>query len=83
MVTVNSHQQKKVKLLAAAIGASAVVAAGAVGIAVTNERAGAGTVESGPQMTLGGTATTTTPPTALETSFAVPLDTATPPAGFR
>ena len=79
----NSNQQKRVKLLSAVIGASAVVAVGAVGVAVANERAGTGTVMSGPSMTLGPTTTTTTPPAAPVTSVAVPADTATPPTGFR
>jgi hypothetical protein len=83
VVRVNSNQQKRVKWLSAAIGASALVAVGAVSIAVANEQAGTGTVRSGPEMTLGATATTTTPPTAPLTSMAVPVDTATPPPGFR
>jgi hypothetical protein len=83
VVRVNSNQQKRVKLLSAVIGASAVVAVGAVGVAVANERAGPGTVMSGPGMTLGPTTTTTTPPAAPVTSVAVPTDTATPPSGFR
>jgi hypothetical protein len=83
VVRVNSNQQKRVKLLSAVIGASAVVAVGAVGVVVANERAGPGTVMSGPGMTLGPTTTTTTPPAAPVTSVAVPTDTATPPSGFR
>ena len=79
----NSNQQKRAKLLSAVIGASAVVAVGAVGVAVANEQAGTGTVGSGPEVTLGATTTTTTPPTAPVTSVAVPTDTATPPPGFR
>jgi hypothetical protein len=80
---VNSNQQKKVKLLSAVIGAGAAVALGAVGLAVANERAGTGTVMSGPGMTLGPTTTTTTPPALPVTSVAVPTHTATPPKGFR
>jgi hypothetical protein len=80
---VNSDQQKRVKLLSAVIGASAVVAVGAVGVAVANERSGPGTVMSAPGMTLGPTATTTTPPAVPVTSIAVPVDKATPPKGFR
>ena len=79
----NSNQQKRVKLLSAVIGASAVVAVGAVGVVVANERAGTGTIESGPGMTLGPTTTTTTPPAAPVTSVAIPTHTATPPSGFR
>jgi hypothetical protein len=80
---VNSHQQKRVKLLSAVIGASAVVVVGAVGVAVANEQAGTGTVGSGPEATLGATTTTTTPPAAPVTSIATPTMTATTPAGFR
>jgi hypothetical protein len=83
VVRVNSHQQKRVKLLSAVIGASAVVAVGAVGVAVANEQAGTGTVGSGPEATLGGTITTTTPPAAPVTSIAAPTMTATTPSGFR
>ncbi len=64
----NSNQQKRVKLLSAVIGASAVVAVGAVGVAVANEQAGTGTVGVVPEATPGATATTTTPPTAPVTS---------------
>jgi hypothetical protein len=79
---VNSNQQKRVKLLSAVIGASAVVAMGAVGVAVANEQAGTGTVGAVPEATPGA-ATTTTPPTAPVTSIATPPMTATTPAGFR
>jgi hypothetical protein len=79
---VSSNQQKRIKLLSAVIGASAVVAVGAVGVAVANEQAGTGTVGAVPDATLGAT-TTTTPPAAPVTSVAVPVDTATPPPGFR
>jgi hypothetical protein len=79
---VNSNQQKRVKLLSAVIGASAVVAVGAVGVAVANEQAGTGTVGVVPEATPGA-ATTTTPPTAPVTSIATPPMTATTPAGFR
>jgi len=80
VVKVNSNTQKRVKLLSAAIGASALVAVGAVGVAIANEQAGTG---SDPQIRLGATATTTTPPPSPVTSFAVPVVTATTPAGFR
>ena len=79
----NANQQQRVKLLSAVIGASAVVAVGAVGVAVANEQVGTGIVGSGPEATLGATTTTTTPPAAPVTSVAVPVDTATPPPGFR
>jgi hypothetical protein len=69
----------RVKLLSAVIGAGAVVALGAVGVDIANEQAGTGTVGSGPEATLGGTTTTTTP----VTSVASPTMTATTPKGFR
>jgi hypothetical protein len=74
---VRVDQQKNVKLLSAVIGASAVVVMGAV--AVANEQAGTDTVKSAPE----ATATTTTPPTAPETSIASPETTASTPPGFR
>jgi type IV secretory pathway TrbL component len=80
---VNSSQQKRVKLFSAVIGASAVVAVGAVGVAVANEQAVTGTVGAVPEATLGATTTTTTPPAAPVTSIATPTMTATTPAGFR
>jgi hypothetical protein len=82
VIRVDSNQQKWAKPSLAVIGASAVVAA-VVGVAVANEQSGAGTVVSGPGMTLGATTTTTTPPTAPATSVAVPTAKATPPQGFR
>ena len=79
----NANQPKRVKLLSAVIGASAVVATGAVGVALANEQAGTDTVGAVPEATVGATATTTTPPTAPVTSLATPPMTATTPAGFR
>lgn len=69
--------QKSAKFLSAVIGASAVVILGA--FAVATERGGTVTVMSAPAET----ATTTTPPTAPETSVATPPMTATTPAGYR
>jgi hypothetical protein len=81
VVKVNSNTQKKVKLLSAAIGASALVAVGAVGVVIANEQAGTG---SDQQVRLAAPATTTTtPPPVPVTPFASPVDTATPPKGFR
>jgi hypothetical protein len=66
----------RITLCAAVIGGSAVVAIGALGVAIHEERAvggvATGTYMQGGGMTLGATATTTTPPTAPVTSFAVP-----------
>ena len=76
-------RQGRVKVFAAVIGGSAVVAVGAVGVAVANEQAGTGTVGAVPEATLGATTTTTTPPAAPVTSIAIPPMTASTPAGFR
>jgi len=80
VVRVKPDQQKRVKLLSAVIGASAVVAIGAVAVAVANEQAGTGTVGSAPEATVGGTTTTTTTP---PTTIVSPTMKAIPPKGFR
>jgi hypothetical protein len=81
---VNANQQKRVKLLSAVIGASAVVAMGALGVIF-------GDVSSAePAQVIGAvapqaseqTVTTTTPPPVPETSVATPSVTATTPSGF-
>jgi hypothetical protein len=83
-------RQGRVKVFAAVIGGSAVVAMGALSVALHEEQAsgGSGGVATGAtfiqgSMTMGQTATTTTPPAAPETSIATPPMTATTPAGFR
>jgi hypothetical protein len=76
---VKSTQLKRVL---AGAGATAVVAMGALGVIVSGQPARPGTIGEGPQMTLGETTTSTTPPTTIETSVAVPPVTATPPDGF-
>ena len=68
---------RRVRNSSAAIGASAIVMLGVV--AVANEQSGTDTVRSAPEET----ATTTTPPTAPETSVASPMTTASTPAGYR
>ena len=84
-----SNQQVRqgwVKVFAAVMGGSAVVAMGAVSVALHDDQAsgasggvatGATFIQGG-GMTLGQTATTTTPPAAPATSFAVPPVKATP-----
>jgi hypothetical protein len=75
---------KQFKLLSAAVGASAVVAMGALSGAFPDEQpGGTAPVGKGPELTLGETVTTTTPPAAPLTSVASPTMTATTPAGFR
>jgi hypothetical protein len=73
-------RQGRVKVFAALTGGSAVVAMGALSVALHEEQASgaSGGVATGAtfiqeaSMTMGQTATTTTPPTAPETSVAVP-----------
>jgi hypothetical protein len=58
-------------MLAAVIGGSAVVAAGAVTMAITQQQASPATL-AGTGMTLGATSTQETAPSAPETTFAAP-----------
>jgi hypothetical protein len=83
-------RQGRVKVFAAVIGGSAVVAMGALSVALHEEQApgASGGVATGTtfiqgSMTMGQTATTTTPPAAPVTSIATPPMTAATPAGFR
>ena len=69
-----------VKMLAAVIGGSAVVAAGAVTLAITQEQAAPATFTSS-GMTVGATSTQETPPAAPETTIAVPAVKAQPFGG--
>jgi hypothetical protein len=82
-------RQGRVKVFAAVIGGSAVVAMGALSAALHEEQAsgasggvatGAPFIQGG-GMTLGGTATTTTTPAAPATSVAVPPVKAKPFGG--
>lgn len=70
-------RRTNVKMLAAVIGGSAVVAMGALTMAITHEQAGPATVTSS-GMTMGATSTQETPPATPATTFAVPLVKATP-----
>ena len=81
-------RQGRVKVFAAVIGGSAVVAMGALSVALDEEQApgASGGVATGAtfiqgSMTMGQTATTTTPPAAPETSVAVPPVKAKPFGG--
>ena len=83
-------RQGRVKVFAAVMGGSAVVAMGALSMALHEEQApgASGGVATGTtfiqgSVTMGDTATTTTPPAAPVTSIATPPMTATTPAGFR
>lgn len=75
-----SIRHQRVKLLIAGAIASGLVAIGAVAaVAVSQQETG--TVNGSP-MTIGVTATTTTPPTVAPTAKAVPIMKATRPKGF-
>jgi hypothetical protein len=81
-------RQPRVKVFAAVIGGSAVVAMGALSLALHEEQApgASGGVATGAtflqgSMTMGQTATTTTPPAAPETSVAAPPVKAPPYGG--
>ena len=72
---------QKLKIASAALGASAVVAMGAL-TAVLSSDTGSATVVSGPEMTLGETSTIEKAATTPATSVAVPQVTAEVPDGF-
>jgi hypothetical protein len=76
--------QQPTKMRAILVAGAALVAAGAFATALGEETASgpAPTVSTG-KMTLGGTATTTTPPTAVAIPIASPTLKATVPCGFN
>ncbi len=82
-------RQGRVKVFAAVMGGSAVLAMGAMSVALHDEQAPGApggvatgtTFIQGGDMTLGDTATPTTPPTAPETSVAAPPVKAPPYGG--
>ena len=75
--------QQPTKMRAILVAGAALVAAGAFATALGEETANGGTapIVSVGKMTLGGTATTTTPPTAVPN--AAPAQKATVPCGFN
>jgi hypothetical protein len=75
-------QPKRLKLVAAGIGAGAAVAMGALGAAFAQGPNSAGTISEGIGITLGETSTESVAPTELATTFASPTVTAQPPEGF-
>ena len=81
------NQQKTVKLLSALIAASAIVVMAVLAVALNEKQAGTGTgtiaTEAVGRITLGATATTTTPPKAPPTAVAKPTMKAAVPSGFR
>ncbi|MFG1935332.1 hypothetical protein ACGFK1_32530 [Mycobacterium sp. NPDC048908] len=77
--------QQSVKMRGTLVVGAALIATGAFAIALGEEKAaGPETVPvvSSGQMTLGGTATTTTPPTVAPVAIATPAEKATVPCGF-
>jgi hypothetical protein len=77
---VESIRHQRVKLLIVGAIASGLVAIGAVATVAVGQQQ-TGTVNGSP-MTVGGTATTTTPPAAPPISQASPTMKAVPPKGF-
>jgi hypothetical protein len=75
----NANKTTKWTLLAAVIGGSAVLAMGAVTMAITQEATPAQVTSSG--MTVGATTKQETPPPAPATSMAVPTVKALPFGG--
>ena len=72
---------RKMKLVSATVGASAVVAMGAVTMTLSEE-SGSANVVSSEEMMLGETSTIEKAATEIETTIAVPEVTAEPPDGF-
>jgi hypothetical protein len=77
---VNANKRNNVKMLAAVIGGSAVVAMGAVTMAIAQEQ-GTPAVMTSSGMTVGATTKQETPPSVPETSIAVPAVKAEPFGG--
>jgi hypothetical protein len=72
-------KSKQLKLVAAGIGAGALIAMGALSVVFS---AAPGNISEGPEITLGETTTSTTGATELGTSFASPEVKAEVPPGF-
>jgi hypothetical protein len=68
---VDANKRTNVKMLAAVIGGSAVVAMGALTMAMNHEESPPATVTSS-GMNVGATSTQETPPSAPATTFAAP-----------
>jgi hypothetical protein len=77
---VHANRRTNVKMLAAVIGGSAVVAAGAVTMAITQQQTSPATLAT-TGMTVGDTSTQETAPATPETTLAVPAVKATPFGG--
>ena len=68
----DSPKRNNVKLLAAVIGGSGVIAMGALSVAVAQEQPGQESVAKSSSMTVGATTTETTPATVEATTMAAP-----------
>jgi hypothetical protein len=68
----DSPKRNNVKLLAAVIGGSGVIAMGALSVAVAQEQPGQESVAKSSSMTVGATTTETTPATVEATPMAAP-----------
>jgi hypothetical protein len=68
----NETNRKNVKMALAVIGGSAIVAMGALSMAIGQEQASPDTVAKSTTMTIGSTTTAATPPRVEATSMAVP-----------
>jgi hypothetical protein len=67
-----SPKRNNVKLLAAVIGGSGVIAMGALSVAVAQEHAGEDSAAKSTTMTIGSTSTETTPSAVEATTMAAP-----------
>jgi hypothetical protein len=72
-------KSSQLKLVAASFGGTALVAMGALTVVFSGAP---GSISEGPEITLGETTTSTTAPSAPETSIATPMVTASTPEGF-
>ena len=68
----DSVERNNVKLLAAVIGGSGVIAVGALSVAIAQEQAGQESAAKSTTMTIGSTSTETTPPLVEATTMAAP-----------
>ena len=72
-------KSSQLKVVAAGIGASALVSMGALTVVFSDAP---GSISEGPEITMGEPSTSTTAPLTVETSIATPEVTASTPEGF-
>jgi hypothetical protein len=68
----DGRKRNNMKLLAAVIGGSGLIAMGAISLAIAEEQAGPQAVAKSTTMTIGATSTETTPSTVEATTMAEP-----------